>query len=75
MAGTVSTWLGLSDRAEEGVYAAADGGEPASADGPFWATDEPNDPTSLSDCVQLRAETVAWDDAGCERQKAVICQV
>ena len=74
MAGTVSTWLGLSDRAEEGVYAAADGGEPFSRFSPFWA---PGEPTSITaaNCVHMWAGYNAWDDAGCYHKKSAICEL
>ena len=74
MAAGADTWIGISDRAQEGVYAAADGGEPFASDSPFWAPGEPRD-TTETNCVHLWSDADAWDDYFCERVQPALCQL
>ncbi|XP_043210327.1 pulmonary surfactant-associated protein D-like [Amphibalanus amphitrite] len=73
MAVGVDTWLGVSDRAVEGVYAAEDGGDPILLSSPFWGTGEPSDATGEFDCVQIWSN--AWDDTLCSFNISSICQI
>jgi len=60
--GGARTWLGYSDRAQEGVWVWEDGG---SSFAPPWCPGEPNDMTN-EDCAELNwGSNGCWNDCEC----------
>ena len=73
LAAGVDSWIGVSDRAQEGAYVVADGGDPVSLSSPYWGTGEPSDATGAFDCMQIWNN--AWDDHYCSSNNRPICQI
>ncbi|XP_035695381.1 uncharacterized protein LOC118429108 [Branchiostoma floridae] len=68
-------WIGLDDRASEGVWTFSDGTQMQNCDFKKWAPGEPNN-AGGQDCVQYWAGAGnRWDDDTCSRQKKFICQI
>ncbi|XP_035694513.1 uncharacterized protein LOC118428529, partial [Branchiostoma floridae] len=68
-------WIGLDDRASEGVWTFSDGTQMQNCDFKKWAPGEPNN-NGGQDCVQYWAgRSNRWDDDTCSRQKKFICQI
>eukprot|EP00058_Branchiostoma_floridae_P010020 XP_002595508.1 hypothetical protein BRAFLDRAFT_69086 [Branchiostoma floridae] len=68
-------WIGLDDRASEGVWTFSDGIQMQNCDFKKWAPGEPNN-NGGQDCVQYWAgRSNRWDDDTCSRQKKFICQI
>jgi hypothetical protein len=65
-----STWIDVSDAAEEGVFFTSAGVEPAYAP---WGTGEPNDSGGNQDCGVNR-EAGDWDDLACDQERPYACE-
>uniref|UniRef100_A0A3B5A5J2 C-type lectin domain-containing protein n=1 Tax=Stegastes partitus TaxID=144197 RepID=A0A3B5A5J2_9TELE len=64
------TWLGLSDRKEEGKWLWVDGSRVRTA---FWQTGEPNN-SGNEDCVEIINGNEKWNDARCSDNVPWICE-
>ncbi|MEZ4475681.1 MAG: lectin-like protein [bacterium] len=64
-------WIGLTDAEEEGRFAWVDG-QPLTL--PAWYGDEPNDRWGSEDCVFMYSHTGTWNDYGCDRPLAALCE-
>ena len=73
-----NAWIGVTDRATEGVFLAADGGGPLET--PFWDYYSPNNSGGAQHCGELyfdytrRYPEPGWNDVGCDVQRNLICQ-
>ncbi len=67
--GLDGVWLGLNDRAEEGVFVWEDGSPLQQA---TWAPGEPDD-RGGEDCVLLNDASL-WEDLPCELLAATVCE-
>ncbi len=67
------SWIGLSDRAEEGLFVWIDGREPTYVN---WSGDEPNNASGNEDCGGMWDKgTGQWNDFNCDDEKPFICQL
>lgn len=66
------SWIGLTDRAEEGSFAWQDGSILGEEDWSNWASGEPSNSGGVEDCVQLRSDGT-WNDRNCADLLAVAC--
>lgn len=64
------TWIGLSDKLQEGVWEWVDGTQ---LEMEFWKEGEPND-TGNEDCVEVSRDEVKWNDAPCNRKFSWACE-
>jgi hypothetical protein len=66
-------WIGLDDRAEEGVYTWTDG---SPLDFSQWAVDQPDNAGDNEDCVHLAPWASGdWNDEPCDEQQPYICRL
>ncbi|XP_034003338.1 CD209 antigen-like protein C [Trematomus bernacchii] len=65
------TWIGLSDREEEGTWKWVDG-SPLTLT--FWSRGEPNNDHRGEDCAHIKPDTKRWNDASCENDLHWICE-
>lgn len=68
-AGVTSSWLGLSDTEEEGIWRWVDGSALSYAN---WGEGEPNDSAGIEDCAVLRSDG-AWNDLDCAQARPFVC--
>ncbi|MBI4699999.1 MAG: VCBS repeat-containing protein [Deltaproteobacteria bacterium] len=69
-----TSWIGLSDTAEEGTFVWVSGSKLEYAS---WKEGEPNDAGGAEDCVALGAgeqEAGLWNDADCAGAKPFVCE-
>ncbi len=71
----VRSWLGLTDRQQEGTFRTPDG---ANAGFTFWSAGEPNN-SGDEDCVEAFADgsgpvAGSWNDAACTEKRAYVCE-
>lgn len=66
------TWIGLNDRAVEGVWVWDANGEEADWD--RWAAAQPDDFGGNEDCVEWRVDGGGWNDRPCDDLRAFLCE-
>lgn len=66
------TWIGLSDKQQEGKWKWVDGTDLVG--GGFWQAGEPNNSDGNEDCVEVSRSASAWNDAPCDRRFAWVCE-
>jgi len=64
-------WIGLNDRAIEGVYVNADA---TNVDWLNWNAGEPNDSKHNEDCVEFHTWDGHWNDNSCAKTNPSICK-
>ncbi|XP_020490206.1 C-type lectin domain family 4 member M [Labrus bergylta] len=69
--GNSYSWIGLSDKLQEGVWQWVDGTD--LEDLGFWKEGEPNDQGS-EDCVEVSRSQVKWNDAPCRNKFPWTCE-
>ena len=67
-----SCGIGLTDRANEGVFEWFDATEYNGVEN--WAPGEPND-SNNEDCVQISASSGTWNDVDCEKSRNFMCNL
>ncbi|XP_055619973.1 perlucin-like [Toxorhynchites rutilus septentrionalis] len=70
-----SYWIGANDLATSGVYRWGLTNKRASLT--QWASGEPNSATirgEIEHCVEIRADTLEWNDSLCSKQLKFICE-
>lgn len=63
-------WIGLSDLAEQGIWAWVDGSRFGRSE---WIPGEPND-FGREGCVELHTDVWRWNDLDCNAQLASVCE-
>ncbi|XP_067458179.1 hepatic lectin-like isoform X1 [Thunnus thynnus] len=66
------TWIGLSDRDQEGKWKWVDG-TGLVGDG-FWQEGEPNDHSRNEDCVEVSRGGDGWNDVRCSLKLSWVCE-
>uniref|UniRef100_UPI0037E81BA7 C-type lectin domain family 4 member K-like n=1 Tax=Semicossyphus pulcher TaxID=241346 RepID=UPI0037E81BA7 len=70
--GNAITWIGLTDKLQEGQWQWVDGRDLEGVG--FWKKGEPNDTGSNEDCVEVSRDEVKWNDAPCDRKFSWVCE-
>ena len=65
------TWIGLSDKAQEGTWMWVDGTELVGDQ--FWQEGEPNN-TGNEDCAEVSRSAKRFNDVPCERKFSWACE-
>ncbi|XP_037083319.1 C-type lectin 1-like isoform X1 [Pollicipes pollicipes] len=81
LAGYERVWLGITDREEEGVFKAADGGVVTASEA-HWSKGQPDNTVNLEHCVELWNPTTwpgvkfgEWNDWVCTGPAFPMCQL